>query len=131
VRTATGVYPDVAHTRGGVTEPPNGVLTDDEKDVDGDGLSNWDELHGAFTTFANMDYQPTLDWLDPDSDGDGVKDGADDQDHDGVFGGIDLTNLEEVSAGHDGRITDPTDPCDPNPLSGFCPQHSGEAGGSS
>jgi hypothetical protein len=120
-----GVYPDVSHSRGTTSEPPNGLLTDDEKDVDGDGLSNWDELHGAFTTFANMDYQPTLDWLDPDSDGDGVKDGADDQDHDGTYGGVALTNLEEISAGHDGRVTNPTDPCDPNPLSGFCPQHGG------
>ena len=123
-----GVYPDVAHTRGGLVEPPNGLLTDDEKDVDGDGLSNWDQLHGVFTTFANMDYQPTLDWLDPDSDGDGVKDGADDQDHDGTYGGVELTNLEEISAGHDGRVTNPTDPCDPNPLSGFCPQHGGGEG---
>jgi hypothetical protein len=69
--------------------------------------------------------EPTLDWLDPDSDGDGVKDGADDQDHDGTYGGVALTNLEEISAGHDGRLTNPTDPCDPNPLSGFCPQHGG------
>ena len=77
---------DVSHSRGTASEPPTGLLTDDEKDVDGDSLSNWDELHGAFTTFANMDDQPTLDWLDPDSDGDGVKDGADDHDHDGTYG---------------------------------------------
>jgi hypothetical protein len=38
---------------------------------------------------------------------------------------VELTNLEEISAGHDGRVTNPTDPCDPNPLSGFCPQHGG------
>ena len=24
----------------------DGFLTDDEKDVDGDGLTNWDEAHG-------------------------------------------------------------------------------------
>jgi hypothetical protein len=128
--TPPGVYPDVPHSRGNTVEPPNGVLTDDEKDVDGDGLSNWDELHGAFDQFTHMNFAPRLDWLDPDSDGDGINDGADDQDHDGTFGGVDLTNLEEVSAGHDGRVTDPTDPCDPNPLSAFCPQHGQSDGGS-
>jgi hypothetical protein len=43
-------------------------------------------------------------------------------------GGNAQTNLEEVSAGRDGHVTDPTDPCDPNPLSAFCPQHGGEDG---
>lgn len=108
--TTTGVYPDVAHTRGGVAEPPNGLLTDDEKDVDGDGLSNWDETHGRMTIeWWNLTYngdsgsgvevpypeyketeyprakeiflQPSF--VNPDSDGDSLPDGDDDQDHDG------------------------------------------------
>jgi hypothetical protein len=80
----------------------SGYLTDDERDSDlgdatgrnGDGLGNWDEAHGRMTpewwagvhseevpyglsTYAKTDY------LDPDTDGDGVRDGADDVDHDG------------------------------------------------
>lgn len=83
----------------------NGALSDDERDADGDGLGNWDESHGRMTpgwwkaaydgtngpletpypvTFAG----PSM--LDPDSDGDTVLDGADDQDFDG------LTNAFEV-----------------------------------
>ena len=27
----------------------DGLLSDDERDADGDGLSNWDEQHGRFT----------------------------------------------------------------------------------
>jgi hypothetical protein len=59
-------------------------------------------------------------YLDPDSDGDGVNDGNDDQDLDG------LTNLEEItgtSAAYPGQYTDPQDPCDPNTDARTCPTH--------
>jgi hypothetical protein len=56
-------------------------------------------------------------YLDPDTDGDGVPDGADDQDHDG------LSNIEEITVGSDTYFTDPQDPCDPNPESPTCPTH--------
>jgi hypothetical protein len=85
----------------------NGELWDDERDADGDGLSNWDESHGRMLETwwpAQHDGQnepkesayPTLTFLDTndlpnrdahadfDIDGDGVGDGADDNDHDGV-----------------------------------------------
>lgn len=87
--------------------------TDDERDGDGDGLSNWDEAVGRFTESwwaANHDgtYQPLesvypdIDFLDDedlvdgegvrtydaladhDVDGDDVLDGDDDHDHDGL-----------------------------------------------
>jgi hypothetical protein len=79
----------------------DGKLSDDERDEDADGLTNYDETTGRMLsgywkacyrkeaayplTFAGTDL------VDPDSDGDGVRDGADDQDHD------DLPNLMELS----------------------------------
>jgi hypothetical protein len=83
----------------------NGTLTDDERDADGDGLSNWDEAHGRMTagwwqaaydgTNGPLETPHTVTFgpvsmLDPDSDGDGLVDGADDTDFDG------LTNAFEV-----------------------------------
>ena len=79
---------------------PDGILSDDERDGDGDGLGNWDEAHGrmiqdwwdaaysgegAFPkeTRYVLTY-PGVSIFDPDSDGDGLKDGLDDQDHDGL-----------------------------------------------
>jgi hypothetical protein len=58
-----------------------------------------------------------LNYLDADSDGDGVPDGADDQDYDG------LSNSEEIQPGGDGFYSSPKDPCDPNPDSRSCPTH--------
>lgn len=106
-----------------------GVLSDDERDADGDGLRNIDESHnrGAYDqndepsgfagneTFLLMslahyeglpedctfEYTPVLprpmlqpDYLDPDSDGDGVWDGNDDQDNDRV------SNVDEIKPPH-------------------------------
>jgi hypothetical protein len=79
----------------------NGFLSDNERDEDADGLSNYQESGGTmqpgFWTACypmekpyHVPYQGTkID--DADSDGDGVLDGADDQDHD------DLPNLMEWS----------------------------------
>jgi len=93
----------------------DGQLWDDERDADGDGLSNWDEASGRMTeewwpaehngTIEPMESKyPSIDYLDnedtapafdapanPDLDGDGIVDGADDVDHDG------LSNQFEVS----------------------------------
>ena len=86
----------------------NGILDDGEQDADADHLSNWDEAHGRMTPdwwksahdgsdggqketpYPLVEY-PATDMLDQDSDGDGVIDGLDDQDHDG------LTNQFEVA----------------------------------
>lgn len=80
-------------------------LTDNERDVDGDGLRNVDEIralmwqeHYPPIKDCGYLYRPVLprvflqvDYLDWDSDGDGVWDGDDDQDNDGV------SNVDEVS----------------------------------
>ncbi len=85
----------------------NGVLSDDERDADGDGLANWDESHGQMietwwpaihdgTGQPTESKYPDINFLDnadlpqkdafanSDMDGDGVLDGADDNDHDGL-----------------------------------------------
>jgi len=80
----------------------DGKLSDDERDEDADGLSNYDEAHGRTSSAGwwsgcykkekpyPIAYQGT-DLVDPDVDGDGIRDGADDLDHD------DLPNLLELS----------------------------------
>jgi hypothetical protein len=79
----------------------DGYLSDDERDEDADGLTNYDEAHGRMLlTYWNSCYagEKTFhigyagtDLANPDSDGDGIRDGADDQDHD------DIPNLDELS----------------------------------
>ena len=118
-------------------------LSDDEKDIDRDGLSNFDETHGPlsaqawWTTNASTSSEGTYpiayqgtNWLDPDTDGDGILDGADDQDHDGY------TNIEEdmpgfvagpfmawaATNGKDPAIN-PFNPCLPNDASPACIKH--------
>ena len=79
----------------------DGKLSDDERDEDSDGLTNFDEAHGRMDPrywagcYGNeaafgVPYAGT-NIVDPDTDGDGVRDGADDQDHD------DLANIAEMS----------------------------------
>jgi hypothetical protein len=128
----------------GMGSNPDGVLSDDERDEDADGLSNWVETKGQMLPdwYASMypgepaypvkyeGVSPT----DPDSDGDGVRDGADDQDHDDVpnyhelsrnmvVGGWTPKNAD-LTAGPDrpahGRVN-PYNPCLPFDDSRTCP----------
>jgi hypothetical protein len=118
----------------------NGCLNDGERDEDNDMLSNVAEQSGAlsgvpfwtgnFTTenpFGRVTYKGT-NWLDADTDGDGVYDGMDDQDFD------DFWNAEEQVRGtmklrgdgsSTGQLTglwvNPFNPCLPNPGSRTCP----------
>jgi hypothetical protein len=96
---------------------------DDLRDVDNDGLTNYAEAHGPlsgqqwWTTFFSDEkaYKVTLpgtDWLDPDSDGDGRLDGADDQDFDGY------DNAFESSRSP--YWTQPFNPCLPDPSVDQC-----------
>jgi hypothetical protein len=76
-------------------------LSDDERDEDSDGLTNFDETHGRMLPeYWEACYSQEKPWhinyggtnvADADTDGDGVLDGADDQDHD------DIPNLMELS----------------------------------
>jgi hypothetical protein len=91
----------------------DGLLSDDERDVDGDGIGNWDEQHGRFTevwwpaehdgsnepkeskyygiNFLDVaDLSSGLAMVVADMDGDGVVDGNDDQDHDGLSNKFEL-----------------------------------------
>jgi IPT/TIG domain-containing protein len=113
-------------------------LDDAERDEDADGLSNQWETTGCMTqgywtglydgesayylTYDRADFR--LD--DPDSDGDNVLDGADDEDHD------DVPNVMECSramagAGAGARtwqgFVNPFNPCLPHPRSRSCNQH--------
>ena len=79
----------------------DGKLSDDERDEDADGLTNYDEATGRMTSgywagcySKEKPYPITYagtDLVDPDSDGDGIRDAADDQDHD------DVPNVMELS----------------------------------
>ena len=79
----------------------DGWISDDERDEDADGLTNFDETHGRMTAEYwkgcydrekpyGVSYAGTS-VVDPDTDGDGILDGADDQDHD------DVPNMMELS----------------------------------
>ena len=84
------------------TRDADGFLSDDERDEDADGLSTSTRRTAACSTVvldslllrarrrSHVAYDGT-DIDDADSDGDGVRDGADDQDHD------DIPNLMELS----------------------------------
>jgi hypothetical protein len=117
----------------------DGFITDDEKDADGDGLGNWDEAHGRLTmkwwagvfisepSFSGHPDQGAmmmtdLSLTDPDTDGDGVPDGQDDQDQDGY------TNLAEIDrhyaiVGGKNLWVNPFNPCLPDPTSRTCTLH--------
>ena len=102
------------------------VLSDDERDEDADGLTNFDETRGCMNPALWKDLYDketvfpgksvTVDVADEDSDGDGVRDGADDQDND------DVPNVMECSRSRAGgdwpedalaKTQDPNNPLPP------------------
>lgn len=116
----------------------DGCLNDAERDEDNDFLTNDEEVAGQLSasTWWNTFYEEPAfhvvyagtDWLDPDSDGDGVVDGIDDQDFD------DFWNVEEMRRGtvtvdkqgnansaRSGLWVDPFNPCLPSKTSRTCP----------
>jgi len=123
----------------------NGKLDDSERDEDADGLTNWAEtsgcmLPGYWISLYKKEakypvaYQGTR-HDDPDTDGDGVRDGADDQDHDDVpnlmecsrmlaSGVMGLDALDATAPAADGRNLEgwvnPFNPCLPHPYSRTC-----------
>jgi hypothetical protein len=91
----------------------SGFLSDEERDEDADGLLNFDENAGrmqpswwgscyAAETPYYVSYAGT-ELGDPDSDGDGVRDGADDQDHDDIPNVMELSRIAASNPTHDDR----------------------------
>jgi hypothetical protein len=120
----------------------DGNLTDDERDEDNDGLSNWVEFNEAGTQnwWAKVQWpfkphgvgggrytEPVytarqfndVDATMQDTDGDGLADGADDQDNDG------WTNFAEMQLTRDevGYRVNPYNPCLPDPHAATCSRH--------
>jgi hypothetical protein len=96
----------------------DGFVSDDERDEDADGLSNFVETHGPMlpgywdACYTGEPAYPVkyagTSVTDPDSDGDGVLDGADDQDFDGF---PNLMELSRINAS--GGLFDGKGPCQP------------------
>jgi hypothetical protein len=131
-------YSDGTQNTGGVQSVPagkeyldlngDGKLTDDERDIDNDGLGNWVEAHGPLSGqgWWSAIYETEkaygvsftgTDWLDPDTDGDGLIDGLDDQDHDGY------NNIQETSRAQSSLWVNPFNPCIPDWKSPTCSLH--------
>jgi hypothetical protein len=104
----------------GNTGPHANLYTDVFTDCGAGRQPNGNTFAAIGTTATGAPAPPDYyknDFLDADSDGDGVLDGFDDLDHDG------LTNVEEIVAGGDGLFTNPVDPCDPSIEARTCPTH--------
>lgn len=119
----------------------NGWLDDSERDEDADGLSNWAETRGCMVrSYWNGLYDeetpyplayggvdaPGTDPADADSDGDGVRDGADDIDNDDVPNLVECSRSAGVPAGWPGpafpaqAMVNPFNPCLPHRRSRTC-----------
>ena len=109
----------------------NDRVSDDERDEDGDGLTNFDELHGRMTPgywkscYADEAAYPIAyggtSAFDADSDGDGILDGADDQDFDGVPNLMELSRnmaSDRALVGSFDCDTQGNPPRDPSPAQG-------------
>ncbi|MEA2170323.1 MAG: hypothetical protein QOF76_3623 [Solirubrobacteraceae bacterium] len=91
----------------------DGYLSDDERDEDADGLSNIVESHTEMLpAYWNACYDKETPYLvvydgtdmtKADTDKDGIRDGADDQDHD------DIPNMMELSRARASRVLDTED----------------------
>ena len=122
----------------------NPYLDDAERDEDGDGLSNFDETTGCMNRPLwdslykdekpyTLSY-PGTDFDDADTDGDGVLDGADDQDHDDIPNIMECSRALAGNTGLDARTAtiarpglpsqawvNPYNPCLPHWKSRTCP----------
>ena len=134
----------------------NGFLDDAERDEDADGLNNqweatgcmtrryWDSLYKDEAPYylGEKDYgRVALD--DEDSDGDGIRDGADDQDHDDIPNVVECSRFlasgqigpdaPDDATPHPGRPArgwvNPYNPCLPHYRSRTCKQYVGVGAG--
>jgi hypothetical protein len=127
--------------------PPDGWLSDDERDEDADGLSNHNEAHGRMrgdywsSRYSRENPFPLAyagtEFDDDDTDGDTVRDGADDQDFDDIPNIMELSRKQATGRPFDdpeldkdlgneipahGRV-DPFNPCLPDTNSRTCPRY--------
>jgi hypothetical protein len=130
-------YSDGTQNSGGVVPATPGLdidgdgkLTDDERDADVDGLSNiveykyrgvptwWGAAYVGEQAYSISTFY-TVSPIVSDTDGDGVLDGADDQDHD------DYSNFTEMqrSRSQVGLRVQPYNPCLPDPHSRTCSRY--------
>jgi hypothetical protein len=108
----------------------DGNLTDDERDADSDGLSNmveynnegkqdwWTKVYSQEKPYFWRVFAETSP-IDPDSDGDGVLDGADDQDADGYDNYTEM----ELARPDSGLFVNPFNPCLPDPYALTCSRY--------
>lgn len=133
-RQLTGVAAPPPAGRAYLDLDGDGALSDEEKDVDGDGIGNWDEIRGRMSVGQWPAYSstPPVVFLQPeftvtDTDGDGVVDGDDDQDHDDFSNLVEMTSVPAqpypYSPGADPNDYHPFDPCKPDPNSRTCTRH--------
>jgi hypothetical protein len=110
-------------------------LSDDERDADNDGLGNWDEVRGRMTqgwwdAIYNGDSGlpketgyinkfPQVSHVDPDSDGDGVLDGADDSDFDGMSNSFEIDRPRNWQSTYISYVQFPRDPITFDPFLEF------------
>jgi hypothetical protein len=105
----------------------DGNLTDDERDSDHDGLADMMEWNYRGTQFwwekVMKDEKPYTrrqfsnpDPLEADTDGDGILDGADDQDNDGWPNFVEM----QLTRGEVGYRVQPFNPCLPDPHASVC-----------
>lgn len=110
-----------------------GYLSDEERDFDGDGLSNINEFSLALTqghwaaytedkgeTLYTVRPFADLDPTDPDSDGDGVLDGYDDQDADGWNNISEQFRRPMAATNYIPYMVNPFNPCLPDYNSRTC-----------
>jgi hypothetical protein len=129
-QNTAGIVPAATPAQQALDLDGNGKLTDDERDADGDGLSNvveynfrgriewWKAAYPLEPLYtAALFYEPEATVAD--TDGDGVLDGADDQDHDGYDN---FTEMER-SRLQVGLRVQPYNPCLPNPHSPTCSRY--------
>lgn len=113
-----------------------GYLSDDERDFDGDGLSNIAEfsltLTQAYWTNVNADLGEKdyiyrqfndLDPTNPDTDGDGIVDGLDDQDNDGWNNMMEQYRAATYPTGYLPYMVNPFNPCLPDYHSPTCTRY--------
>jgi hypothetical protein len=141
VQNSGGTHPTSGQAESYLDLDKDGNLTDDERDQDGDGLSNVIEFsyRGTQGWWKGIDWHykphtPDTSYVEPpyilrafsdpdptlaDSDGDSIPDGADDQDNDGWPNFVEM----QISRSESGYRVQPFNPCLPDPHAITCSRY--------